>query len=119
MTVLRNTKALKNNRRSLRVRETKKEGKLWQYLRAHRLEGFKFYRQYSIGPFVADFYCPKARLAIELDGGHHAEDDQNDYDNKRSEYFNSFGIQVIRFWNNDVQANIEGVVESIRVKLKN
>jgi len=119
MTVLRNIKALKPNRRSLRHRETDTERMLWQFLRDRRLDGFKFYRQYSVGPYVADFYCPKSRLLIELDGGHHAEEDQQDYDTQRSEYLNSLDIRVLRFWNSDVQTNIEGVMETITGALKN
>jgi len=66
-----NIKSLKDRRRELRSNQTEFEKILWTSLRGRKLNGFKFHRQYSIGPYIVDFYCPFIRLAIEIDGGHH------------------------------------------------
>ena len=69
----------------------------------------KFFRQYSFGPYILDFYCPQKKLAVELDGGQHNQPDNIEYDKVRSEYLKAHGIETLRFWNNDVLMNIEGV----------
>ncbi len=97
--------------RSLRRSQTDAERILWAHLRSRRIGGVKFRRQVSIGPFVADFCCIEKRLIVELDGGHHA--DQRERDDARSEWLKQHGYRVIRFWNNDVANNIEGVLEAI------
>lgn len=79
------------------------------------MEGFKFFRQYSFGHFILDFYCPQCRLAIELDGSQHLS--QQAYDDKRTGYLNENGIEVIRFWDNDVLEETDGVMEGIWEKL--
>ncbi len=79
--------------------------------------GFKFFRQYNVGPFVLDFYCPVCRLAIEADGGQHNEE-QKEYDARRTEYMNARDIRVLRFWNNEILENIEAVWEKIYETLK-
>ena len=96
--------------RSLRRRSTDAEHRLWYYLRARRFEGAKFVRQFPIGRFIADFACRDLRLAIELDGGQHSAE----VDAPRTQIIESFGYRVIRFWNNDVLENTEGVLEVIR-----
>ncbi len=73
----------------------------------------KFFRQYSAGPYILDFYCPEVKLAVELDGSQHAEDESREYDEYRSDYLKAPGIETIRFWNNDVLQNTEGVLQSI------
>ncbi len=108
-----NNLKLKQRRRDLRRDQTDAEKILWQKLRNRQLYGMKFFRQYSVGPYILDFYCPKSKLAIELDGGQHAEDDQRDYDEHRSEYLEAHGIEVIRFWNNEVLRNIDGVLSRV------
>ncbi len=113
-----NNPLLKKRRRSLRKNQTDAERSLWQHLRNHRLEGLKFYRQYSVGPFILDFYCPALRFAIELDGGHHNERAQKISDTRRTAYLGQFGISVVRFWDDEVLKNIEGVVEKIMTVLK-
>ena len=99
--------------RTLRRRSTDAENRLWYYLRDRRLEGAKFVRQFPIGGFVADFACRDAHLAIELDGGQHSPA----ADAPRTEVIEAFGYRIIRFWNNDVLENTEGVLEAIRQEL--
>jgi len=113
-----NTKSLKERRRELRRNQTNTEKILWELLRGRRLDGFKFYRQYSIGPYVVDFYCPQLRLAIEIDGSQHTEREIVIYDKERSNYFNSVNIQILRFWNEEIEKNVEVVLEKIKKHAK-
>lgn len=76
--------------------------------------GLKFFRQYSVGPYILDFYCPRLYLAIELDGSQHLEQEQREYDKERSYYLSQRRITIMRFWNNDVLRNTETVVEKIQ-----
>ena len=99
--------------RSLRKNSTPQELTLWNLLRNRKINGIKFIRQYPIGPYIADFVCRKKKLVIELDGGQHNEIKNIEYDNKRSEYIESLGYKVIRFWNNEIDNNIEGVCEKL------
>jgi very-short-patch-repair endonuclease len=92
---------------------TDAEKRLWHHLRSRRLEGAKFVNQFPIGPYIADFACRDAHLAIELDGGQHSET----VDAPRTEIIEGFGYRVIRFWNNDVLQNTEAVLETIRNEL--
>jgi very-short-patch-repair endonuclease len=94
---------------------TDAERKLWRYLRdGLAFEGTHFRRQATLGPFFADFACHQCRLVIEVDGGQHNETDNVDADALRAAYLNTQGYRVLRFWNNDVLQNIEGVCEVIR-----
>jgi len=102
--------------RKLRRDSTPVETKLWQALRGRRLADAKFRRQVWIGPYIADFFCLDAGLVIELDGSQHAE--QADYDERRSAYLASKGLRVLRVWNNEVEANIEGVLIAIADALR-
>lgn len=113
MTILRNKSELKNRRRALRKNFTDTERKLWSRLRNRQLSGYKFFRQYSVGPYIVDFYCPAIKLAIELDGGQHAQGMQAFYDKKRTEYLNEHNIKVIRFWDNETLKNTDGVLVEI------
>ena len=99
--------------RSLRRDSTDAEKKLWRKLRARQLAGAKFRRQHPLGPYILDFYCAEARLAIELDGGQHAFEEQSRHDEQRSRYLAEQGIQELRFWNNEVLKNTEGVLQKI------
>jgi very-short-patch-repair endonuclease len=99
--------------RSLRRRSTDAEIRLWRYLRSRQLEGAKFVRQFPIGPHVADFACRGAHLVIELDGGQHSPE----VDALRTVSIEAFGYKLLRFWNNDVLENTEGVLEAIRNEL--
>ena len=75
--------------------------------------GQKFFRQYSVGSYILDFYCPKTRLAIELDGESHIPNDQKLYDAERTKYLNGNNIKVLRFWNDEVINNIDIVIQKI------
>jgi very-short-patch-repair endonuclease len=108
-----NDQNLKPLRQILRRNQTDAERKLWNAIRNRQLLGLKFIRQYSVGNYILDFYCSEKRLAIELDGGQHADEENKKADDERTAYLNQQDIKVIRFWNNDVLQNIEGVGESI------
>jgi len=99
--------------RELRTESTDAETRLWVCLRDRRLLGFKFRRQHALDKFIADFYCDEARLAVEVDGGQHDEQSQAVYDKKRSELLEAEGITVLRFWNNEVLQNLQGVLEAV------
>ncbi len=98
--------------RELRNSSTDAERLLWRYLRNSQLEGIKFRRQQVIEKYIVDFVSFEKRIVIELDGGQHAENIQ--YDERRDDCLRTNGFTVVRFWNNDVIENIEGVVEVIR-----
>jgi very-short-patch-repair endonuclease len=106
-------KRLTGTARSLRRRSTDAECRLWRHLRSRQLEGAKFVRQFPIGPHIADFACRDAHLAIELDGGQHSPE----ADAPRTAAIEMFGYRIIRFWNNDVLAKTEGVLEVIRQEI--
>ena len=95
----------------LRRNQTDAERALWFHLRDRRLEGLKFRRQMPVSNYVADFCCEETRLIIEVDGGQHADNREND--EKRTEELEAMGYLVLRFWNNDVLTNPDGVVETI------
>ena len=95
---------------------THAEVKLWARLRAHRLEGVHFRNQHAIGKYVVDFCAPGKKLIIELDGSQHIE--QEEYDKERTAYLESKGYKVIRFWNNDVMKDIDGVIRAIMLALE-
>jgi very-short-patch-repair endonuclease len=84
------------------------EHKLWQAIRGKQLGAYRFRRQHPIGPYIADFACIEKLLVIELDGEQHQ--DQAAYDERRTAYVESLGWKVLRFWNNDVLNNLEGVL---------
>ena len=102
--------------KALRLRRemTDAERKLWSVLRNRRLEGAKFRRQQPIGPFIADFVCQERRLIVEADGGQHADALTDD---RRSAFLESKGYRVLRFWNNDIMNNLDGVAEVIAIAL--
>ena len=75
--------------------------------------GYKFFRQYSVDNYIMDFYCPQRRLAIELDGSHHRENDVAEYDRIRTIHIESYNIQIIRFWNKEVVDDLNGVLDKI------
>ena len=113
-----NNPVLKPRRQDLRKNQTDAEKVLWRHLRGQQLDGFRFFRQYSVGPYILDFYCPQIRLAVELDGGQHAESDIIAYDKERTQYLKSFDIKMLRFWNNEMLGNTDAVLEKIRYALK-
>ena len=100
---------------NLRKNMTPAEKKLWAYLRRSQL-GFRFRRQHAIGNFIIDFCCIKKKLIVELDGSQHL--DMQEYDEDRTEHLQSRGYRVIRFWNNDVMNDIDGVILAISYALE-
>mgnify|MGYP001426055340 CR=1 FL=1 len=101
--------------RRLRASQTNAERALWLRLRDRRLGGWKFKRQAPIDRFIVDFYCAGGKLVIELDGGQHAIGTSRD--TERTQALSAMGYLVLRFWNNDVLANIEGVLSDILLTL--
>ena len=104
-----------NKARYLRTNQTDAESKLWFHLRGRRLEGFKFRRQVPVDRFIADFLCTDASLIIEVDGGQHGE--QAEADQARTKVLENCGYRVLRYWNNEVLENLDGVLEDIRFAL--
>src|SRR5208337_3413715 len=103
--------------RALRKRLTDAERLLWRHLRNRELGGWKFRRQYPVGSFIVDFICVEKNLVIEVDGGPHAENEEQDI--HHSAYLNRMGYRVLRFWNNQVMQETDGVLEAILAILAN
>ena len=99
--------------RNLRKNKTREEDILWQLLRNRQFMGLKFKRQFPIGNYIVDFVCEEKKLVIEIDGGQHNIPDNVKADKERTNYINSKGYRVVRFWNNDINQNIEGVYEAL------
>ena len=97
--------------RKLRSNQTDAELKLWLRVRGRRLGGLKFRRQVPISGFIADFLCEEAKLIIEVDGGQHTEPSRSDME--RTRIMQDAGFLVLRFWNNEVLANMDGVLQRI------
>ena len=104
-------KGLTGVARRLMKNSTDTEGYLWRYLRDRQIEGFKFRRQQPVGSYVADFVNLEKKVVIELDGGQHA---LHPGDRIRDEWLRAEGYKVLRFWDNQVFSNLEGVLETIR-----
>lgn len=102
--------------RRLRRNAPLAEQLLWRQLRASQLGGYAFRRQYPLGPYVVDFFCFQQKLAIELDGGQHAQ--QGDRDAKRAAWLKAQGVRVLRFWNNQVTKDIDAVKQAILLALE-
>ena len=96
--------------RNLRKQSTSQEEILWNLLRNRQFSNLKFRRQYPIGKYIVDFVCIKKKLIIELDGGQHNLDKNIEYDNQRTQFLENLGYTVIRFWNNDIDNNLDGVI---------
>jgi very-short-patch-repair endonuclease len=111
---LNNDPSLKALRRRLRSALTPAEARLWTQLQGRQLDGRKFRRQHSIGPYVLDFYCPEEHLAVELDGAAHDYESAVLRDRTRTHYLESVGISVVRFENRSVLENLDGVLSEIR-----
>lgn len=101
----------------LRSNTTPHERILWRALKELPLEGTHFRRQAPIGPYVVDFLCPAAHLIVELDGGHHNEDDQARRDLRRQRWLEAEGYRVLRFWNSDIDNELPSVLERIYIEL--
>lgn len=107
-------KKLLENARELRKNQTKAEAFLWQLLRNRQLNHLKFRRQHPLkAGCILDFYCAELKLGIEIDGGYHNENEQQEYDAERTKIINDYGIRIIRFTNEEVLQNIEKVLGDI------
>ncbi|MCW5622456.1 MAG: endonuclease domain-containing protein [Burkholderiales bacterium] len=102
--------ALVHLARQLRKNQTDVERVFWNQVRAGRLDGWKFRRQQPIGHYIVDFVCLDAMLIVELDGGQHAD---SEGDAERDEWLRNQGFRVLRFWNNEVATNLEGVMSEV------
>lgn len=114
--ILPRNKKLKKNAQELRKNQTPEERRLWYGF----LSGYDaaFRRQYVIGNYIVDFFCKRANLVIELDGSQHYEESVMRHDNRRTEYLYSLGIEVLRFTNDDVKKNFDGVCQMIDLTVK-
>jgi very-short-patch-repair endonuclease len=104
--------------RQLRQTPTEAEKILWKALRRNQIGGVSFRRQHPIGRYVLDFYCPSAGLAIEVDGGQHATGQQKEIDLRRDQWLAANGVRMLRFWNNEVLSNLQGVLQTIVMDLE-
>ena len=102
-----------DRRRELRRKSTSQEDLLWRYLRNRGL-GVKFKRQHSISGYVLDFYCAEKKLIVELDGKIHNKKEAREYDAVRDKFFKELGYTILRFWNSEVENNIERVLYRIK-----
>jgi len=105
--------AMDDRARELRSASTDAERMLWQRLRNRQLKNAKFRRQYPMKPYVLDFFCIEAQLVIEVDGSGHAGQAKRKTDQMRTAFLESCGCRVLRFWNNEVLSNIDGVLTRI------
>jgi very-short-patch-repair endonuclease len=103
--------------KKLRANTTPHERILWRALKELPLEGTHFRRQAPIGRYVVDFFCPAKRLIIELDGGHHNDDEAAERDRERQLWLENEGYRVLRFWNSEITADLTAVLERIYVEL--
>jgi very-short-patch-repair endonuclease len=109
--------SLTNRAKELRQSETEAEQIIWSWLRAKKLKGVKFRRQEPIGTYVVDFVSFEKKLIIEIDGGQHNFAENKTNDDARTEWLESQGFRVIRFWNNEVGSNLDGVLTQIEEAL--
>ena len=103
--------------RNLRKYSTIQERRLWNLLKNRQFHNLKFKRQQPVGDYIVDFICKEAKIIIEIDGGQHNEPENIEYDKTRTEYLNTLGYKVIRFWNNEIYENIEGVVLRLKEEI--
>jgi len=117
MTLFYNRKEDRKKRRLLRKNMTEAEKILWAHLRNRQIDGYKFRRQYSVCGYVIDFYSPELKLAIEVDGRYHTEEDQIIHDKKRQFIIESIGIEFLRFTNEEIYSQIAKVIDKIYQKI--
>ena len=108
----------KEKRRLLRSNSTPAEAVMWQILKGDKLMGVRWRRQFSIGPYILDFYCPSLKMAIELDGAVHYTDSGYHHDFVRDRYLSEKGIEILRFENKTVWNGQEAIIESITNKIE-
>ena len=109
---------LKQRSRELRENMTDAERRLWAKIRLKQLRGCQFYRQKPIGDYIVDFFCPRAKLVVEVDGSQHVSDEISEYDRIRDEYMSSLGLRVLRFTNTDVLKDVGGVIGRIEGEIE-
>ena len=108
-----NPKSTKGYRKELRKNLTPAEASLWKLFKNKQLNGCKFRRQHGVGPYILDFYCPKALLCVEIDGDYHLKVDEMQYDQERKKYLKTLKIREVRFSNDEVNSHIDFVLEKI------
>ena len=113
MTKIYNRTSAKDRRRMLRSNMPKAELILWSRLKSKGLDEYKFRRQYSVAQFVVDFYCPRLKLAIEVDGDSHFSEESELCDEARQDFIESFGISFLRFNNKEIYENLDEVLSKI------
>ena len=118
MTEIFNRRSEKETRQLLRNSSPSAELILWSKLKSRQICDRRFRRQFSVGPYVVDFYCPALKFAIEIDGDSHFHPGEQEKDRQRQEHNESFGIQFLRFGNNEVRENLRGVLEGIYRKIR-
>ena len=118
MTLAFNKKKEQEKRRYFRKNMPKSEVLLWTRLKKRQMHGERFLRQYGVDQYILDFYCPRLKLAIEVDGDSHYMPGAEDQDKARQEYIESFGIGFLRFTNEDVYTNIDGVCQIVYDKIE-
>ncbi len=118
MTKIYNRTSEKEKRRLLRNNLTRAEVILWSRLQRIQVLGHKFRRQFSVGSYVIDFYCPEMKLAIEIEGTSRFEDAVEKYDHHRQESIENLGISFLRFTNSDIYQNLDGVLQAIRDEIQ-
>ena len=109
---------LYNIARALRKNQTPQEKKLWNILKNRQFENLKFKRQVPFGKYIADFFCESQKLIIEIDGGQHNENENIIKDIERTKYFEKEDYRVIRFWNNEIDNNLDGVYIKLKSVIK-
>jgi very-short-patch-repair endonuclease len=114
-----NRKNVQEKRRYLRNNMPKSEVLLWARLKNKQMHGERFLRQYSVDQYIIDFYCPRIKLAIEVDGDSHYTDGAQEYDKDRQNYIELLGIHFLRFMNTDICDNIDGVCQVIWEQIEN
>ncbi|HHE76805.1 MAG TPA: endonuclease domain-containing protein [Candidatus Parcubacteria bacterium] len=105
----RSTRKIVSRSRNLRKNQTPQEVILWSKLRNRGFKNLKFKRQHPLGKYIVDFVCLDKKLIIEIDGWQHKEEKQKRYDKERSSFLKSLGFKILRFWNNDINTNLDGV----------
>jgi very-short-patch-repair endonuclease len=118
MTTIFNKSSMKKRRQVLRRNMPKAEIILWSRIRRKQIDGYRFRRQYSVGSYILDFYCPELKLAIEIDGDSHFHHSAEEYDKYREEEIQQLGVQFIRFQNTEVYKNLNGVLQTIYEKIE-
>jgi len=104
--------------RNLRKNQTDAEKKLWSVIRNRQISGVKFRRQFPVGRYIVDFYCPQYRIGIEADGGHHYVEKGRKRDEGRTQVLNELGVELIRFSDHDILTNIDAVFEVIQKNIE-